>query len=54
MVKGGGACQLPDGAARFIESALDVLADEVQEHQAGRCHRPDAGYLPAPAPGGWR
>ena len=26
----------PDGAIRFVESALDVLADEV-ERQIGRC-----------------
>jgi NADH:ubiquinone oxidoreductase subunit F (NADH-binding) len=58
MVKGGGACQLPDGAACFVESALAVFADEVEEHRSGRCHRPYAGHLPvpapAPAPGGWR
>jgi NADH:ubiquinone oxidoreductase subunit F (NADH-binding) len=54
MVRGRGACQFPDGAAGFVESAFTALAGEVADHQAGRCRRPYRGYLPAPAPGGSR
>jgi NADH:ubiquinone oxidoreductase subunit F (NADH-binding) len=50
MVKGRGACRFPDGAATFVESALDVLQAEVADHRVGRCRRRYGGYLPAPAP----
>lgn len=53
MVRGRGACRLPDGAARFLESAFDVFAEEVAEHQAGRCRRRRAGLLPTPSPEAW-
>jgi NADH:ubiquinone oxidoreductase subunit F (NADH-binding) len=53
MVRGGGACQLPDGAAAFVESALDALAGEVDDHRTGTCSRPYAGYLRVPSPAGW-
>ena len=29
---GRGACQLPDGATRFVSSALRVFADEFDDH----------------------
>jgi NADH:ubiquinone oxidoreductase subunit F (NADH-binding) len=51
MVKGRGACRFPDGAARFVESALDVLQAEVVDHRSGRCPRRQVGYLPTPGPG---
>jgi NADH:ubiquinone oxidoreductase subunit F (NADH-binding) len=54
MVRGRGACQLPDGAAMFVDSALEVLADEVAAHGAGRCGRPYRAHLPTPVPGSWR
>ncbi len=37
MVVGRGACRLPDGAARFVTSALGVFAEHVVEHRSGRC-----------------
>jgi NADH:ubiquinone oxidoreductase subunit F (NADH-binding) len=54
MVRGRGACQFPDGAAMFVDSALDALATEVAEHRQGRCRRPYRNHLPVPKPGGWR
>jgi NADH:ubiquinone oxidoreductase subunit F (NADH-binding) len=48
MVKGRGACRLPDGAAMFLQSGLDVFAAEIAEHQAGRCLRQDRHLLPTP------
>jgi len=45
-----GACQYPDGASRFIASALNVFADEFHRHaRHGRCERCSARpVLPAP------
>jgi hypothetical protein len=47
---GRGACQHPDGAARFLASALRVFADDFREHaRRGRCERcSDAPVLPSP------
>jgi NADH:ubiquinone oxidoreductase subunit F (NADH-binding) len=42
-VRGRGACHHPDGAVRFVESALDVFADELDSHQARRCTARPAG-----------
>jgi NADH:ubiquinone oxidoreductase subunit F (NADH-binding) len=44
MVKGRGACRHPDGAARFVESALDVFADHFAHHD--RCRLRDEPVLP--------
>jgi NADH:ubiquinone oxidoreductase subunit F (NADH-binding) len=37
QVRGRGACRHPDGAVRLVASALEVFADEVELHAAGRC-----------------
>jgi NADH:ubiquinone oxidoreductase subunit F (NADH-binding) len=47
-VRGRGACHHPDGAARFVESALNVFFDEIEWHRRSRCDAPSAG-LPVPA-----
>ena len=47
LLRGRGACAHPDGAATFVGSALDVLADEIRVHQQhGHCGRPWQGVLP--------
>lgn len=38
LVSGRGACAMPDGAARFVRSALDVFAADFEDHaRRGRC-----------------
>lgn len=53
MIEGRGACRLPDGAIAFLRSALEVFADEIDEHIAGRCRRSDEEVLCTPAPEAW-
>jgi NADH:ubiquinone oxidoreductase subunit F (NADH-binding) len=42
-VRGRGACHHPDGAARFVVSALNVFAPEIESHRQGRCRAVSAG-----------
>jgi NADH:ubiquinone oxidoreductase subunit F (NADH-binding) len=53
-IRGRGACHHPDGAARFIESALSVFAPELEEHQHRRCDALPAGLPLGPAVGARR
>lgn len=47
QVEGRGGCRHPDGAAKFIRSALDVFADELAVHaRGGRCSGRDLRLLP--------
>jgi NADH:ubiquinone oxidoreductase subunit F (NADH-binding) len=42
-IRGRGACHHPDGAVRFIESALRVFEDEIERHRVGGCQARAAG-----------
>jgi NADH:ubiquinone oxidoreductase subunit F (NADH-binding) len=49
QVEGRGACHHPDGAVRFVRSALTVFATEISRHrQYGPCRAPEAP-LPLPS-----
>jgi NADH:ubiquinone oxidoreductase subunit F (NADH-binding) len=49
LIPGRGACAHPDGAARFLTSALEVFDDDVRRHLSGQgCGRPVLGVLPVP------
>src|SRR5690606_38522106 len=48
-VRGRGACAHPDGASRFVLSALDVFTEDVTEHvMNGSCGRRTRRVLPVP------
>jgi NADH:ubiquinone oxidoreductase subunit F (NADH-binding) len=42
-IRGRGACHHPDGAARFVESALKVFGHELSHHHRQRCTALPAG-----------
>jgi NADH:ubiquinone oxidoreductase subunit F (NADH-binding) len=50
-VRGRGACHHPDGAVRFVESALAVFGRDIDWHRQSRCSAPPAG-LPLAAGAG--
>ena len=42
-ITGRGACHHPNGAVRFVESALAVFAQDIETHRHGRCHAVPVG-----------
>ena len=58
MIAGRGACRHPDGALRFVTSALHTFAGEIELHARGLCTAAnDSPVLPVPASSGaltWR
>jgi NADH:ubiquinone oxidoreductase subunit F (NADH-binding) len=42
-IRGRGACHHPDGAVRFVASALSVFGPEIDWHRRNRCTAPPAG-----------
>jgi NADH:ubiquinone oxidoreductase subunit F (NADH-binding)/ferredoxin len=48
-VRGRGACFHPDGSSRFVLSALEAFAQDIEEHRLhGTCGRPVQDTLPLP------
>jgi NADH:ubiquinone oxidoreductase subunit F (NADH-binding) len=43
-IRGRGACHHPDGAVRFVLSALSVFTAEIEGHRRGRCTARPAGF----------
>ena len=55
MIAGRGACKLPDGAIRFLDSARAVFADHIEVHRRhGACPPNRTNVLPTPALDSWR
>ncbi|XVQ13646.1 ferredoxin [Spirillospora sp. CA-255316] len=51
--RGRGACTHPDGTAKFVLSALEAFADDIEVHRyGGTCGQPVFGVLPLPVPTG--
>jgi NADH:ubiquinone oxidoreductase subunit F (NADH-binding) len=42
-VRGRGACHHPDGAVRFVESAISVFGEDIDWHRHNRCRARPAG-----------
>jgi NADH:ubiquinone oxidoreductase subunit F (NADH-binding) len=42
-IRGRGACHHPDGAVRFVASAISVFSREIEEHRRQRCPARPAG-----------
>lgn len=42
-ITGRGACHHPNGAVRFVESALSVFAQDIETHRHGRCRAAPVG-----------
>jgi NADH:ubiquinone oxidoreductase subunit F (NADH-binding) len=42
-IRGRGACHHPDGAVRFVASAMSVFAQEIEWHRRNRCRAKPAG-----------
>ncbi|MFB4315661.1 ferredoxin [Actinomadura sp. 21ATH] len=50
---GRGACSHPDGTARFVLSAMEAFAADIEIHRvSGTCGQPVYGVLPLPVPTG--
>ncbi len=55
MVSGRGACKLPDGAVRFLDSARRTFAAHIEQHRRhGPCPPNREAILPTPPLGEWR
>ncbi|MQY02475.1 NADH-quinone oxidoreductase subunit NuoF family protein [Actinomadura macrotermitis] len=51
--RGRGACSHPDGTARFVLSAVEAFAADIEVHRGGgSCGLPVFGVLPLPVPDG--
>ena len=50
LIAGRGACRHPDGAVKFVASALDVFSAELERHLGGRGCTRRAHVLPLPHP----
>jgi NADH:ubiquinone oxidoreductase subunit F (NADH-binding) len=48
-IRGRGACHHPDGAVRFVESAMKVFGSEIEWHRRNHCTAAPAG-LPVSGP----
>jgi NADH:ubiquinone oxidoreductase subunit F (NADH-binding) len=49
LVSGRGGCKMPDGAVRFVVSAVEVFRDHIDDHRHGACGRVDGRpVLPVP------
>ena len=46
QVRGRGACRHPDGTVRFVASALEAFAAELEHHVRGRCSGHGRAVLP--------